>query len=53
MAVVERTVYTPIRWVLLAIAVILFVLAAFHVGFGSVDILPLGLAFFAAAFWVP
>ena len=47
------TTWTPIRWLLLAVAVILFVLAAFGVAFGAVSIVPLGLAFFAAAFWVP
>lgn len=45
--------WTPLRWLLLAVAVILFALAAFGVGFGAIEIVPLGLAFFAAAFWVP
>ena len=35
------------------IAVVLFVLAAFGVAFGGVAIVPLGLAFFAAAHIVP
>lgn len=38
--------------VLAFIACILFVLAAFGVVFGKVQIVPLGLAFFAAAFVV-
>lgn len=36
----------------LLVAVVLFVLAAFGVTFGSVLIVPLGLAFFAASFLV-
>lgn len=36
--------------ILLVIAVVLFLLAAFGVQFGTVSLLPLGLAFFAAAF---
>lgn len=35
------------------VAVILFVLAAFGVGFGSVGLLPLGLAVWAASQLVP
>lgn len=37
---------------LLLVGVILFVLAALGVTFGSVEIVPLGLAFFAASFLV-
>jgi hypothetical protein len=40
---------TP-RSILLLVAVILFVLAAFNVALGTVSLMPLGLAFFAAAF---
>ena len=36
--------------ILLAIAVILFLLAAFGVGLGNVGLVALGLAFFAGAF---
>ena len=41
-----------IRSILLLVAVILFVLAAFSVSLGTVGLLPLGLAFFAGAFLV-
>ena len=39
-----------IRSILLLVAVVLFVLAALGIGFGTVSLLPLGLAFVAAAF---
>jgi hypothetical protein len=42
-----------VRSILLLVAVILFVLAAVGVDLGSLAILPLGLAFFAAAFIAP
>ena len=38
---------------LVVIALILFVLVAFHVALGGVDLLALGLAFLAASFIVP
>ena len=41
-----------IRSILLLVAVVLFVLAAVDVGLGDVSLVPLGLAFFAAAFLV-
>jgi hypothetical protein len=41
------------RSVLLIVAVILFLLAAFGIGFGGISLSPLGLAAFAAAFIVP
>ena len=41
-----------IRSILLLIAVVLFVLAAFGVALGTVGLVPLGLAFFAGAFLV-
>lgn len=37
---------------LLLVSVVVFVLAAFGVTFGGVEIVPLGLAFFAASFLV-
>ncbi len=37
---------------LIMVAVILFALAAFGVTFGSIEIVPLGLAFFAAGYIV-
>lgn len=40
---------TP-RLVLLVVAVVCFVLAAFGVALGNVALVPLGLAFFAGAF---
>ena len=40
---------TP-RSILLLVAVILFVLAAFNIALGTIALVPLGLAFFAAAF---
>jgi hypothetical protein len=47
--------YTPIRWILVIIAILLFLLAAFHANpFGaSVDLIPLGLAFGFGALLVP
>ena len=38
------------RSILLIVAVILFLLAAFGVALGTISVLPLGLAAFAAAF---
>jgi hypothetical protein len=46
----EVPVNLSLRSILLLVAVICFVLAAFGVGFGEVNLTPLGLAFFAAAF---
>jgi hypothetical protein len=42
-----------IRSLLLIIAVILFVVAAFGVDVRGISLVPLGLAFFAASFIVP
>ena len=42
-----------IRSVLLLIAVVVFVLAAVGIDLGKIALVPLGLAFFAAAFVVP
>lgn len=39
-----------IRSLLLIVAVILFVLGAFDVSLGDIEVIPLGLAFFAGAF---
>jgi hypothetical protein len=39
-----------VRSILLLVAVVLFVLAAVGVGLGGISLVPLGLAFFAAAF---
>jgi hypothetical protein len=44
------TVTWSLRSILLLVAVILFVLAALGVSIGAVSLVPLGLAFFAAAF---
>ncbi len=41
-----------IRSILLLVAVVLFVLAAVGVGLGDIGLVPLGLAFLAAAFLV-
>ncbi|MDQ3691549.1 MAG: hypothetical protein M3406_16260 [Chloroflexota bacterium] len=41
-----------VRSILLIVAVICFVLAAVGVGLGEISLVPLGLAFFAAAFLV-
>jgi predicted anti-sigma-YlaC factor YlaD len=41
--------FTP-RSVLLIVAIILFLLAAFGVALGTIQLVPLGLAAFAAAF---
>jgi len=51
----ERVVvaWTPIRFILLIIAVLVLLLAAFHVSLGGVDLLPLGAAFGFGAFLVP
>lgn len=45
--------YTPLKWALIAGAVILFVLAAFGVSFGAVNLVDLGLALGFGAFLVP
>ena len=42
-----------IRSILLLIAVVLFLLAAFGIDLGKIAVVPLGLALFAAAFVVP
>ena len=39
-----------LRSILLLVAVVCFVLAAIGIGFGEISLVPLGLAFFAAAF---
>lgn len=41
-----------IRSILLLVAVVIFVLAAFGVSLGEISLVPLGLAFFAGAFLV-
>ena len=41
-----------LRSILLLVAVVLFVLAAVGVALGDVSLVPLGLAFFAAAFLI-
>jgi hypothetical protein len=41
-----------LRSILLLVAVVIFVLAAFGVSLGTVSLVPLGLAFLAAAFLV-
>jgi hypothetical protein len=41
------------RTILLIVAVVLFLLAAFGIGIGGISLLALGLAAFAAAFIVP
>jgi hypothetical protein len=46
-------VWTPLRWILLAIACILFILAAFGVNLGSVNIVDIGLALGFGSFLVP
>jgi len=55
MAVERRPIsqYSILRWVLLVIAVLLFLAAAFHVTLGGVDLVPLGLAFGFGAGIVP
>jgi hypothetical protein len=45
--------YTPLKWILIAIAVVLFLLSAFGVSLGAVEMTDLGLAFGFAAFLVP
>lgn len=45
--------YVTVSRVLVLIAVIIFVLAAFGVSFATVGLVPLGLAVFAASFLVP
>jgi hypothetical protein len=42
-----------VRSILLLVAVVLFVLAAVGVDLGALALVPLGLACFAAAFFVP
>jgi len=53
----ERVVvtWTPIRFIVLIIAVLLFLLSAFHANpfGGAVDLVALGLAFGFGAFLVP
>ncbi len=46
----EVLVNMSVRSILLLVAVVLFVLAAVGVGLGEISLVPLGLAFFAAAF---
>ena len=46
----EVLVNMSVRSILLLVAVVLFVLAAVGVGLGGISLVPLGLAFFAAAF---
>ncbi len=41
-----------VRSILLLVAVVLFVLAAFGFDLGTISLVPLGLAFFAGAFLV-
>ena len=41
-----------IRSIMLLVAVVLFVLAAFGIGLADISLTPLGLAFFAGAFLV-
>ena len=48
----EMTVNLGVRSILLLVAVVCFLLAAFGVALGDLSLLPLGLAFFAAAFLV-
>ena len=43
--------FTP-RLILLVLAIVVFLLAAFGVALGQVGLIPLGLALFAAAFLV-
>jgi len=45
--------YVTVSKILVLLAVIMFVLAAFGVSVGSVSLVPLGLAVFAASFLVP
>jgi hypothetical protein len=45
-------VNVSIRSILILVAVVIFVLAAFDVNLGTVGLVPLGLAFFAGAFLV-
>ncbi len=45
------TTTTGVRWFMLLIAVIMFVLAGFGVHPGGQDMIPWGLAFFAASFF--
>lgn len=45
--------YTPLKWILIALACVLFLLAAFGVSLGSVNLVDLGLALGFAAFLVP
>ena len=41
-----------LRSILLTVAIVCFVLAAIGIGLGDIGLVPLGLAFFAAAFLV-
>ena len=45
--------YVTVSKILVILAVIMFVLAAFGVAVGSVSLVPLALAVFAASFLVP
>ena len=46
--------YAPARWGLLIVAVLIFLLAAFHANpIPSIDLIPLGLALGFGAFLVP
>ena len=55
MATTSRPIgqWSVLRWVLLVIAVILFILAAFGVSLGAVNLVDLGLAFGFGAGLVP
>lgn len=46
-------VWTPLRWILLVVAVILFILAAFGVQLGAVNLVDIGLALGFGSFLVP
>jgi hypothetical protein len=48
----DLTVNLGVRSILLIVAIVCFLLAAFQVDFGQLNLQPLGLAFFAAAFLV-
>jgi hypothetical protein len=53
MATEPRSHYFYASRVLVVVALIAFVLAAFHVQLGGVDMIAAGLAFLAASFLVP
>ena len=48
----DHTVNLGVRSILLIVAIVCFLLAAFQVDLGQLNLQPLGLAFFAAAFLV-